>query len=488
MIMLSLWLAAGFLGGLVLYLAAPWACAQIAGGEYPEKVGNAYAWLAMTAATRGAFVCRDHGGLDFVSPGFEAPKKADKANVGGEKGHHKDDIGIMSRLANKPFALGLEALPTYITPLHAEIGDVAKEKKDNGELGRASEDVMIGGVPLPKTSQLVRISDAKHIITGDADRDDGENAYSFGVKSQEGFNERVSFGQAMIIVLSLLGSAVTFYFLADHSGGGGTTVSLLALLSSTTAANKENLRLVGAVGVPALFVLVVAVFSFLELGLVGALLVLLVMFGVATGPPLAIALLGPGIPNFLGPGLARLHWILAQLSMWRGVFVRMDTGEYRYRRLRDGDERDDVASRYYIKFKDGEIEPVDGTPGDLYRMGWRPLGITEQKSERNVGDIKLDIPKDVETDEYGAISRTQRQGFAERFPTPTLNEWTISMPMVWSEVYPSSESHLVERGLLQALEEHGGKQQIGFIVLIIGTVVAGVIGSLMGFMAGGGFA
>lgn len=517
---LIVWASVGGLFGFLAFAVVPMAIARIADGPESQSIARKYAWLAMTSIQSSALVARDNS-LELVHVGFDPHKNADKYKLDGEVSHVRDDLGVTGRLFNKPFGITSDSIQSYLSPLSAEIGKEATRAEREGELGRTEmtrsvdgekikTTVMQAGLTIPKRSQLASIEDATSIITGNASASDGRVAKSWAEKSQELFHEKISFGQAMVFLLSVAtGFLMVFLALRFGDVGPGTdrTVSegaLLALFSigagavggsgsadpddpeNTDRDDKEpylsrsqKLNIAGW-GLTALFGVGIAVSAWVTYGLIYAVVAVAAMIVSALTLPIGIALFGPSIPPMVGVPLSRGLWILAQMSAWNGVIVRLETGEYVYCKLFEAD--DDLDYDHYVVHNDKEIE-VDGDDGDRYLFGWRPLGLTEEKGRKNLEPIEYGESASADG---GLILDDQDQGYRGVLPAPSQHEVLIRMKSLYRWVEGSSESKIIERGIREALDQEGGQQQFGAIATIIGCFSGVILGAAIAFVALGG--
>ena len=482
---LLIWLAVAVLAGLCLVIFVPWTAARIAGPEWQEWVSDIYVWLAMTAGTKLAIVARP-GTLELVRKKFDSDIKADKDTKHGDARHHHDNFGVLSRLKNKSFGIAIDSRNEYVDPLLAEIGAKTKEKLERDEIGPNKEkQQMFDGIPIAKTSELVDITDAKHLASGACEPEWGQESYEMTKISQEKFNEKVSFGQIMTIMLAAIASMVTMWFLTGQDSpdaSTGTTVSTLLLMASVTGRklNKRELAAAGFVGIW----LLIPVLAMMQIGIVGGILVGFVMLSVAAAIPGFVALMGPSLPGFMGMIFCSVFWILAQLAVGRGVIVRRATGEYEHHALRDAPK--DSEHDYLCVLDDGKELEINGSNGDLFRFAWAPLGITAEKDEQNMAPITETLPEKAIADGGHIQTASSRQGWNPVLKAPEEDEWLVTLPQLATWCQQSAESEAIEHGRDKALTEHGGKQQIGMIALTIGMVMAILVGGLMGFLAGGG--
>lgn len=492
----AVWGVCGLLAGGLAFVVSPWVTATIAGGQYPQKVGRSYAQLAMMAIREAALVARSNS-IELVKVGYDPHKEADYYKLDGEKGHVRDDLGVTGRLFGKPFGLTLDDVQSYVSPLASEIGGAAKDAKREGDLGQTSitvrgedggQDTISGmkaGVSIPKTATLARLEDAKNILTGSAGRRDGEVAKSWAEKSQELFHEKISFGQAMIFLISVaLGFTMVFLALrfGDVGGSGSSTVDrtlqdgALLLAAASTATEKSRMKMIAGGVVTCLSLLAIIVTA---LALNGLLSGVAAAVGVLVGAltlPIGIALLGPSIPGFVGAPLSKGLWILAQMSVWEGVIVRLDTGEYIYGKLQEDEDG------YYVDHNGSRID-IDGDEGEKYLFGWRPLGLTEQKSRKNVGKVSAE---GVAQTDGGTPWDVQDVGYQGVLARARSDEYSIRLRSVWDWVQESSETDIIENGVREALDTEGGRQQFGTFATIAGSFGGVILGSAIAYVALGG--
>lgn len=483
MMMLAIWLGVAFFGGLALVIFVPWSAARLAGLKWQEQISDYYVWLAMTAGTKIAIVARP-GTLELVRKVYDSDQKADKDSKHGDPRHHKDDFGVLSRLKNKSFAFAINSRNVYVDPLIAEIGGKVNEAIERGDIGpEKNSDVMRDGIPIGKKSELVDITDARHLSSGSCEPEWGHESYEMTQISQEGFNEPVSFGQVMVILLAGIGSMFTMWFLTGQSSpSGGTTLTALLVLFATS---QMKSREIGAAAYVLLWILSIPILAFSMGGLLTGILVTLVLFGLPVMWVGSIALLGPSMPKILGMMNCSIFWILAQLSVGRGVIVRRATGEYEHHALLTADKDDDHD--YYCILDEGDELPIDGSNGDLVRFAWAPLGVTAEKTDHNMSPISESPPESAATDGGWIVPKNKRQGYQPRLRVPGDDEWLVTLPQLASLCKGSAETDAIEHGRDKALTKYGGAQQIGMIALTLGIVGAMVIGGMMGFLAAGGF-
>lgn len=494
MIWLLTWALVGLLGGLCLVIFVPWTAAYIAGDEYRELVSDWYVWLAQTAGTKTAVVARP-GDLDLVPKRYDSDLKGDKDTTQGDPQHHYDNLDVLSRIKNKPFGFALDSHAEYVSPLAAEIGKRLRDQLDSGQSGAErvpvetdggevrTEKRMRDGISIPSTSQLVDIEAAQHLMTGSCAPEDVHDAKVKTQTSQEKFHEKVSFGTMMIVVIAGLATLLTTWFITDGGGGSsvdpsGTTVSLLALFGSTTQLNRQT---AGAGLWMLLWVLAIPALAFVLEGLLTGAVATLLLLGTPIVIVGGIALFGPSLPVAVGMIFCNIFWILAQISVGRGVLVRRATGQYEHRMLRDSDGE----TRFKAVLSDGSELPIDGTLGDLSRFAWAPLGVTEEKTPDNMDKITEEVPAFADGGEVKAANR--RAGYQPVLNVPDEG-WLVTGPQLYTWARGTAESWPIEQARDEALTNQGGQQQIGPIVKVTAVLISMITFGIMGWVIGGGMA
>lgn len=482
--MLLVWGLVGLLLGIIYVTVIPWVSARLIGADAIERVSSWYVWLAQTSIGKSALIIRP-GSVDLVSKKYDPDQKADKDTAGGEPRHHHDSFGGLRSIANKPFGIGLHDVNEYVTPLLSEIGEKAKELHEREELGSEvdSDDLeMQDGIPIPGTSTISDLRKARHLPTGDADPEDGHRSYKKTVISQEKFHEKMTFGQTIILVGSLLASMGLAWLLASQGGSapdvsGGTTVSMLLLFAAPASG------WLGAIGLSALLVLAVPIVALISHGIIAAAIVIVMSIATAAGYVVGIALFGPSLPGAIGQPLAAINWTLAQLCVGRGVLVERDTGQYEHHQLVKNEDGD---TDWICKLDNGNWLGVNGSVGDMVRFAWAPLAITAEKSDENMTAISSEVSPNLATDGGEIRPEKTRRGFNTVFDVEKANaDWTVTLPQLWKWCEGSAESEAVREGRDTALTKRGGRQQMSYIIYIALIVMSMIAGGLIGLIAGG---
>jgi len=168
-----------------------------------------------------ALVAREQGGIALTGVSYDSDFGGDEVTVGGKVGHLVDDLNYKSRLAGKPFGIGLESHPVYISPLLAEFAEHGDDARHDSRIAETD-----GGVRLDfEISEVPTVPDlrgAYKALDGDARRQHGKLAESWSKKSQEKFGKRVSLGQSLVLMAAFaIGSGMAILAMKYGPGGGG---------------------------------------------------------------------------------------------------------------------------------------------------------------------------------------------------------------------------------------------------------------------------
>lgn len=239
MLLAFTWLLIGLLLGAASFVLVPWTLAFIGGVELRDRVGRYFVKQMMTVMGDAALVAREQGGVGLASVSFDPTFGADKATVAGASGHLSDDLNLKSRLAGKPFGLGLESHPVYISPLFAEFAARASDAVHENRIGVRADGGARLDFEIPELPPVPELRGAHRILDGDAGFRYGKLGQSWAEKSQEMFGQRVSLGQTLILMGAFgLGSGMAILGVryAGDSGGGVEVPIQIALSLSGVAA------------------------------------------------------------------------------------------------------------------------------------------------------------------------------------------------------------------------------------------------------------
>lgn len=477
------WSVVGMLVGILLFALLPVAFAHAGGHRARDTVGGWYVSMAMRALGDVAIVARKQNGISLATASFDPKFGGDKVTVDDVVGHVRDELGVKSRMKNKPFGICLESHDQYISPLFAEFAERFSQAKDDGDIGVRADGGAKLDIGIPRKSGLPGLRDAYRIIPGNCKRRWATVSESWTKKSQEGFHNRFNFGQTMSIIIAFAAGAGLGWFVMSYggnvAGGAGgnvtdvsvTTLFLLAIPMlggsgdgdndgwiATETKRRLRMAAVGVISLALVALLVVTITLFYGMLAAVAFLFMAVIFA---GLPWALVwLLGSGVPGCgaIGRGL----WLLAQVSAGRGAIVRTDTGHYEWHPLQE--EEDD---EFFAELDNGDRVPIDGDDGDLFRFGWRPLAITEQKTDRNMEQYE---PAHDDTIE-------DRQGYTIDAPDDADDGWRVTAAKVKNRVRGAAGAQSVRNGRTKALEEEGGTKQVG----PVGTILAACTMLIVGF-------
>lgn len=222
MIFAVTWGLIGLLLGAASFVLVPWVLAFLGGVELRDRVGRWFIRQMMVVIGDGALVAREQGGVALSSVSFDSEFSADRVTVAGKDGHLSDDLNLKSRLANKPFGIGLESHPVYISPLFAEFAAAASDARHADRIGVRPDGGARLDFEIPERSTIPDLRGTHRILDGDARRRYGVLGESWAAKSQEKFGKAISVGQTMILLAAFaVGSGMAFLVLKYGTGGGG---------------------------------------------------------------------------------------------------------------------------------------------------------------------------------------------------------------------------------------------------------------------------
>jgi len=225
MILAIIWGMIGLILGVSSFVLVPWALAFLGGVEMRDHVGRYFIKQMMVVMGDAALIAREQGGLALASVSFDSEFSADRVTVAGKDGHLADDLNLKSRLANKPFGIGLESHPVYISPLFAEFASAASDAVHDGRVGVATDGGARLDFEINRDAIIPDLRGAHRILDGDARRRFGVLGESWAQKSQEKFGKTVSLGQTLVLLAAFAtGSGMAFlvmrYGVQGGSGGG----------------------------------------------------------------------------------------------------------------------------------------------------------------------------------------------------------------------------------------------------------------------------
>jgi len=229
MIFAFVWGLIGLLLGAASFVLVPWALAFLGGVELRDRVGRYFIKQMMVVIGDAALIAREQGGVALAKASFDSEFSADRVTVAGKDGHLSDDLNLKSRLAGKPFGIGLESHPVYISPLFAEFAERASDAVHDGRIGVRADGGARLDFEINADAEIPDLRCTHRILDGDARRRFGVLGESWAQKSQEKFGQAVSLGQSLIL-LAAFGTGVGLGFLVmkygPGSGGGGVEVPI----------------------------------------------------------------------------------------------------------------------------------------------------------------------------------------------------------------------------------------------------------------------
>ena len=561
MIGLLLWaliVLAGPLVGTMLLLTLPWMTARVIGPDAQDRVAQWYLWAAQTLTGRGGVIVRDEE-LQLVKKTWDDEYGGDRDEAGGRSRHHYDYFGALDRLKGRIFGLGLSRFDSWVSPLLADIGERKWRAIEEDDVGPDYHEddgwIFVDGIPVDKTSRLVDLSAAEHLIQGSAKPEVGDAAEERARKSQTPFSTVATPMQALLLIGAFCVPFIaSLYFLGggeEAAQGAGNETVLSIMLGTVVAANRlddlaewlndaperigewwdEDDEDDGRKGPPDdptdlrpyLLAALVAVVGFLFapviVGLFYGLLAGVVVAGLQlvtiAAVPFGVWFFGGGLPAFLAMPLAKLSWVLAMVSVDnRGVLVERDSGTLEFRKLRDGFEE-----RFEAVLEDGTRLPIAGDVGDLYRFAWGELGVTAEKTQRNMGHLTADLEDRAQADggfirpprrrggyqpceksrrnmghltvdvtpematDGGYIQPTNRRGgYLPLIRPADEHQYTVTLPHLETWCQGSSKAQAIRTGREKALTEEGGGEGLSQTLFLLLLVGAPVLGALMGYL------
>ena len=223
MLLAITWGLVGLLIGTSAFILVPWTLAFLGGVDVRDRVGRYYISQMMTVLGDAALVAREQGGVALSAVSFDPEFSADRVTVGGKAGHLADELNLKSRLAGKPFGIGLESHPVYISPLFAEFAAHASDALHEGRLDVRADGGARLDFEIPEVPTVPDLRGAHRILDGDARRRFGVLAESWSQKSQEKFGKRVSLGQSLMLMAAFaIGSGMAILAMKYGPGGGGS--------------------------------------------------------------------------------------------------------------------------------------------------------------------------------------------------------------------------------------------------------------------------
>ena len=221
MILAITWGLVGLLLGASAFVVVPWTLAMLGGVDVRDRVGRYYVGQMMTVLGDAALIAREQGGVALTSVSYDAEFGGDKVTVAGKTGHLVDDLNMKSRLANKPFGVGLESHPVYTSPLMAEFAEYGTDARHDGRIATTDGGVRLD-FEIPAVPTVADLRGAYRALDGDARRRFGVLSESWAQKSQEKFGQRISLGQTLILMAAFaVGSGMAILTMKYGTGGGG---------------------------------------------------------------------------------------------------------------------------------------------------------------------------------------------------------------------------------------------------------------------------
>lgn len=452
----------------------------LGGIKLRERIGQWYISLMMATIGNAAIIARKQGGVSMSSVSYDGKFGADQCSIDGNIGHLSDDLDVKSRLANKPFGIGLESHSVYISPLLATIAEHATEAKHSNRLGYQPDGGMRLDFEIPSKPQLPALRDAYRALDGDCRRRWGVTSNDWTKKSQELFHDRIDLGTSLLLIASFgVGAGIAYLAVGHAPDGGGTTVPIQSLLLAAAAGPKLdelieriksiNWQIVGAISASLAVIVALGLLAGLLNGLWAAVAFIGAFVVFAPLPWFAVIIFKEMLP--LNGAISKAFGILGQLTFGRGVLIKTAEGPFEWHALRD-----DSRGQFAV-LNNGDRVPIEGSSGELYRWGMAPLAITEEHGE-NVERFEVDEP--AVKSEWTRETRATK-GVSHPKQTKSRSR-LVSLSQIQKMVQGSASSDLVRRGRNKAFEEAGGTQQLSGlwtmilsgVMLVTGFILVGV--------------
>jgi len=214
-----LWSIAGTMLGGVTVIALP-VVAGLGPTWLRQRAGDAYGKLMMYCLDSGAMVGHD----ELHAVDRNKSRNADEIAFDDDV-HVEDSTRSVGRLHGRRFGFVPRSSNSYVSLLLAELGARAESAAEHGLLGEVvDENGQIQGMsqylPLPAESKLVDPEDAVPLLAGDASPSSSRRSYQATKKSQEGFRQKLSLGQAVMILFGFVTGAATIFMAIKYGGGG----------------------------------------------------------------------------------------------------------------------------------------------------------------------------------------------------------------------------------------------------------------------------
>jgi len=235
MIFAIVWGLIGLVLGTASFVLVPWALAFLGGVKLRDRVGRYFIKQMMVVIGDAALVAREQGGVALAKASFDSEFSADRVSVAGKDGHLADDLNLKSRLAGKPFGVGLESHPVYISPLFAEFAERASDALHEGRIGVRADGGARLDFEVESDAIIPDLRGTHRILDGDARRRFGVLGESWAQKSQEKFGQAVSLGQSLMLLAAFatgVGLAFVVMKYGPSGGGGGVEVPIQIMVSA----------------------------------------------------------------------------------------------------------------------------------------------------------------------------------------------------------------------------------------------------------------
>jgi len=224
-IMLLLWMLAGFLIGILLYFTAGFFVHLLPDSverkhEWINGVANHYSAIAMKLLQRAVLIERGTKYAIFKTS-RNPEKNIDEFSLGDKTAGVSNDTGLLSTLHGKPFGLVPppdESVACYISPELAEFGEKEIERREQGTL-RDDEGNYDAEVTINSTRPLTKLrNNARAMIPGNRSLFDVHETVDLYRQSQRMFGQSKT-TQFMILIVAYGAAMLLTWLILTQAGG-----------------------------------------------------------------------------------------------------------------------------------------------------------------------------------------------------------------------------------------------------------------------------
>jgi hypothetical protein len=401
--LLSPWAVLAWLGGLVLFIAAP----LVAGASNNEGIPRWYLGLATMPLKRAAILLSEHGDTTFSTMSFDA-LGMEQITIDKTKKFFGDPDDALHYWNGIPFALADEKHGFLFDPRHAAIGAAkhALRQEGNGpthasmsEWENYGVDKWVPGVlPTPAKPSLVNLGRVRELAYGGERAEYPQRTKDLYELLMSPFGEGVKPSRVLWLIAAFLGPFAAIWILSSQLGGGNVPSDSVSFVPGM-----------------ATFTLLFGVATVKRYAWLPLLLAVAAGLTFLVGPFGALALLlSAGIGFIMVPLLARLSKPISPIAgAFSNLFFRL--GFFGFRRpvfywqsdkyvVREADEIDNLAGAEWYGLK-GTVVGFSYDPEDA----WGPGEVSDVSALQDVGRDAANVPAGYEpasaldVDTYGGF-------------------------------------------------------------------------------------